>query len=105
MRSFIIILICIALTGAVLYLAGLWDLRNRLVHEQSQSRARFFSATWYDADFHRHIFSRREYSHFSKEHGVLRRVHSSVRYHVPGSDVHLLGFAGYMAKPGEQEAK
>ncbi len=70
------ILICIALTGVVLYLAGLWDLRNRLVHEQ-----------------------------FSKEHGVLRRVHSSVRYHVPGSDVHLLGFAGYMAKPGEQEAK
>ncbi len=42
MRSFIIILICIALTGVVLYLAGLWDLRNRLVHEQPQSRARYF---------------------------------------------------------------
>ena len=42
MRSFIIILICIALTGVVLYLAGLWDLRNRLVHEQPQSGARYF---------------------------------------------------------------
>ncbi len=42
MRSFIIILICIALTGVVLYLAGLWNLRNRLVHEQPQSGARFF---------------------------------------------------------------
>jgi hypothetical protein len=42
MRSFIIILICIALTGAVLYLAGLWDLQNRLVHEQPKSGASFF---------------------------------------------------------------
>jgi hypothetical protein len=42
MRSFIIILICIALTSVVLYLAGLWDLRNRLVHEQPQSGASFF---------------------------------------------------------------
>lgn len=37
MRSFIIILICIASTGVVLYLAGLWVLRNRLLYEKPQS--------------------------------------------------------------------
>lgn len=42
MRSFIIILICIALTGVVLYLAGLWDHRNRLMQEQPKSGASFF---------------------------------------------------------------
>jgi hypothetical protein len=41
MRSFIIILICIALTGVVLYLAGLWDHRNRLMHEQPKSGASY----------------------------------------------------------------